>query len=352
MLREVPGDIKHKRYPSMDLSIESFIKYQLPKCTYALPGVEALECFKKREPNADLDAHTTIPLPSRQFVEKLDTHFRQAILDDMHSVINPAYPGSYLPLWLARYWKDMWEIYNLQETWKKGLTWLEDKMQGGVSEMEYDIYRGAHKLTNILRWSEETNIAGAHGATDIFARYLSDKTWMNSTQINMMFAHILDRIEQDETLDSLVTVETLCLWTEIKKAKNIQYFDGHPPMFLHRLEKRILDREIDFLIFPVHWDVQKHWLTFKLDFQLKELSYSDSLAHKLAPPMDIIKKLQWWLKKRLDGPFKNLGDGLEHGRQDDMSNCGILCANTAACDIFEDDDLWTTETKALKRGEQ
>jgi hypothetical protein len=56
MLREVPGDIKHKRYPSMDLSIESFIKYQLPKCIYALPGVEALECFKKREPNADLDA--------------------------------------------------------------------------------------------------------------------------------------------------------------------------------------------------------------------------------------------------------------------------------------------------------
>jgi hypothetical protein len=109
--------------------------------------------------------------------------------------------------------------------------------RGKVSETEYDVYREAHKLTNILQWSEETNIAGAHGTTDVFAHYLSDKTWMNSTQINMMFAHISDRIEQDETLDSLVTVEMLCLWTEIEKAKNIQYFDGHPPMFLCRLKK-------------------------------------------------------------------------------------------------------------------
>jgi hypothetical protein len=139
--------------------------------------------------------------------------------------------------------------------------------------MEYDVYKEAHKLTEILRWSEVTNIAGAHGTTDIFTRYLSDKTWMNSTQIDIMFAHISDRIEQNETLDSLVTVETLRLWTEIKKAKNIQYFDGRPPTFLRRLEKRILDGEIDYLVFPVHWEAQKHWLTFKLDFRLEELSY-------------------------------------------------------------------------------
>jgi hypothetical protein len=60
--------------------------------------------------------------------------------------------------------------------------------------------------------------------------------------------------------------------------------------------------------------------------------------------------LQWWLRKRINGPFKSVGDRLDHGRQDDTSNCGIVCANTAACNIFEDDDLWTTEAKALERG--
>ncbi|KAH9961681.1 hypothetical protein BGW80DRAFT_1255788 [Lactifluus volemus] len=49
MLREVPDDIKHKCYPNTDLSIESFIKYQLPKRTYALPGLDALGCFNQRE---------------------------------------------------------------------------------------------------------------------------------------------------------------------------------------------------------------------------------------------------------------------------------------------------------------
>jgi hypothetical protein len=105
-------------------------------------------------------------------------------------------------------------------------------------------------------------------------------------QIDIMFAHISDHIEQDETLDSLVTVETLRLWTEIEKAKNIQYFNGHPPTFLCCLEKRILDGEINYLVFPVHWDTQKHWLTFKLDFQLKELSYGE--RHILAATVTVI----------------------------------------------------------------
>jgi len=37
-----------------------------------------------------------------------------------------------------------------------------------------------------------------------------------------------------------------------------------------------------------------------------------------------------------------------HGRQEDFTDCGILAANTAAHDIFND-QIWTPETKPVER---
>ena len=183
-----------------------------------------------------------------------------------------------------------------------------------------------------------------------------------------MFAHISDRIENDETIDSLVAVETLRFWTEIDKAKSAKYFEkASGSAFIRRLEMRILDEELDFLVFPVRMDSQTHWLTFKLDFKNCELAYGmklfsfrlkkvmytpfqgDSLAHELSAPSDVIKKLKWWLKGRFKKIFKDLGDSLEHGSQNDWTDCGILSANTAAHEIFED-ELWTGNTKQFERG--
>lgn len=197
----------------------------------------------------------------------------------MHSIVDPAYPDLRLPLWIIRYWMKMWDICDKQDRWRKALTWLGDKMHETAVEEEQEIYREARRLTKALRWSDETNISGAiHNPIDIFTHYLSDNTMMNSYHINMMFAHLSDRIEKDETIDSLVAVETLQLWGEIDKVKSAKFFEKTPvSAFLQRLEKRILDEEIDFLVFPVRVDSQTHWLTFKLDFKNCELAYGTKL---------------------------------------------------------------------------
>ena len=79
------------------------------------------------------------------------------------------------------------------------------------------------------------------------------------------------------------------------------------------------------------------------------LFQGDSLAHELSPPSEVIKKLKWWLKGRFKMTYKELGDSLEHGCQNDWTDCGILSANTAAHEIFED-ELWTAKTKQFERG--
>jgi hypothetical protein len=68
----------------------------------------------------------------------------------------------------------------------------------------------------------------------------------------------------------------------------------------------------------------------------------------MPPPKGIIKKLQWWLRKRFRGPFKDCGDTLEHGLQEDGTECGIVAPNTAAREVFRD-ELWTTDRKVFER---
>jgi hypothetical protein len=84
---------------------------------------------------------------------------------------------------------------------------------------------------------------------------------------------------------------------------------------------------------------EQHWITFKLDFESNELSYGkitivlekhdllgsigDSLSHKGMKPLvpkEAIRKIQWWLKSRFNRVFKELGDELQHGDQEDYTD--------------------------------
>ena len=48
------------------------------------------------------------------------------------------------------------------------------------------------------------------------------------------------------------------------------------------------------------------------------------------------KDVQIWLGERFGGKFKELGDTLPHGIQDDASSCGICTANTIAHAVLKD----------------
>lgn len=62
-----------------------------------------------------------------------------------------------------------------------------------------------------------------------------------------------------------------------------------------------------------------------------------------------MKKIQWWLKHLFRAIFKDQGNTLSHGIQRDFTDCGILCANTAAREIFENEILWKPKRKRLER---
>ena len=68
----------------------------------------------------------------------------------------------------------------------------------------------------------------------------------------------------------------------------------------------------------------------------------------MEPPRFAIKKLKWWLEAHFQGKYKDCGDQLVHGNQEDITDCGILAANTAVHDLFND-PLWTVAGKMKER---
>lgn len=271
-LAEIPSDVTHRCMPGEGLTIEAFLQHVLPVRTCRVVQVQAKECFSRMPPNDDATALVSRTLPSQKLVENLVEEFRQAVLDGMESVVDPDYPDSRLPLWGITFWSKNWDFHAIQETWRKGLSWLNNQLQTGSRAP----FEKARRYTAALRWNETTCIPGAnHNTTCDFARFLSNDTMSMTTQIDMMFSDLSDRIELDESVESYVRIETSRFWRELDKAKSSKDFNTPSRSFLGRLEDRLQNGEIVYLLFPVYLAPEKHWLTFKLDFESHQLSYGN-----------------------------------------------------------------------------
>ncbi|KAF8164694.1 hypothetical protein B0H34DRAFT_670722 [Crassisporium funariophilum] len=223
--------------------------------------------------------------------EPPNTSQTQAVLDGMVAVTDPKHPDSCLPLWMIEFWTKIWQQHDIHDQWEQGLKWLERE--------------------ELLR--------------------------VNDSCVGLF---------SERNLDSSVAVKTLRLWQELNKAKSASYFTKSTSRFVSQLEKQLKEGEIDYLFFPVYLDTQQHWLVFGVDVESRKVSYGDPLTHKgITPPKECMKKVMWWLKERIGKQFKDVGDELEHGEQNDFTDCGIVAVNTAAHEVFGD-ELWTDATKS------
>ena len=214
-------------------------------------------------------------LPPLPFINNVLAHIYQAVADGVESIEYPMYPGSRLPLWSISYLKKMYQLHDTQMRWRAGLEWVDKHMtQAGLPQV---LFETAHQYLNILRWDEPTEIpgSGTGSTTHDFAAYLSDNIKMSDIHIDMMFSHLGERVEQDDTLDAIVIVENMPFMHEIDKATSADYFQSSRTRLMSRLEQRSEARGTDTMIFPAFLESQSHWLTFKLDFEKFELSYGE-----------------------------------------------------------------------------
>lgn len=360
LLLQVPSHVKAAYYPSPSLDVSHFIAFSLPEQTHSLPKIHVVECFSSSVPNEHEDNFLTHRLPARHFVDESLHRFRQAVLDGMKTIVHPAFPGSYLPLWCIQFWNDMWKLYEKKGEWKNAAEWLDENSNSAESEL----FRCARQTFGTLRWNEETDISGANRATTLdFASFLSHNAMMSTVHMDMMFAYLSELLGEQGTTH----VETMRFWFEIDQLKSEVDLEKRSKRFMKQIEHRIADNEIKVLIMPCFLTRQSHWLTIKIDFADKTITYGkgqimrtiiitliyvtgDSLSHKkMPPPTQMIQKLGWWSKDRLGIVLRDLGDVLPHGEQDDWTDCGIVAVNTAFHEIDNNRPLWTPQRK---RGER
>ena len=70
--------------------------------------------------------------PSLEFVQDVEAHLGQAILDGAQSIEDPAYKGGGLPFWTIRYWKEMHVVSQAQARWKKVIYGCRNVASGPV----------------------------------------------------------------------------------------------------------------------------------------------------------------------------------------------------------------------------
>ena len=271
MLLDVPATVKTTHYPSTGLNIDRFLAFPLPKETHSLPKIPVDEWFSHVVPNEHEELFVTRPLPAWNFLDKLYDRFCQAVLDGAKSIVDPAFPWSYLPLWCIQFWKDMYTIYGARREWKEAVEWLDENGINSTGNKR-ELFIHVRQTLGTLRWNEETTIPGANQTTTLaFASYLSYETMMSTIHIDMMFAYLSELVGDSERGGT--HVETMRFWFEIDKLKSQADLEKQSKHFMRHIEQRINDGEIKILIMPCFLKREHHWLTIKIDFVDQTLSY-------------------------------------------------------------------------------
>ncbi|KAJ7915715.1 hypothetical protein B0H13DRAFT_2324107 [Mycena leptocephala] len=179
-----------------------------------------------------------------------------------------------------------------------------------------------------------------------FTRIASDRM-LSDGGVDCMVAKLQQRISEEPKVVSRVLLVQRPFILNILKATGPEHYKERATKYLQTLEDKLKNGTKSELWFLALWKEQKHWLTFKCDFQALTLSYGDPLKMP-GKPQEIINKTLWWLKGRFNKHFKCMGDTLPCGCQNDAISCGVIAVNTMSHNILGD-DVWTLSRKLQDR---
>ncbi|KAK1223303.1 hypothetical protein PQX77_013841 [Marasmius sp. AFHP31] len=347
---KIPRQYSETIFPSADIPVTVFITRILPKPSQALVFPKIDRYVSHEPPNTDGLRLQFLDLPPWTAVEKLRKPgwLEQKVLDGIQSITDPFYPGDRFPLWTVEAWFQFYEVADKQKRWKKCLKWISEHavLPNGTQPIVIE----AQRWMGELGWNEGMTLqgSGTNDTTFEFSRLVSDSK-ISGTLIDLMCHQLRERLELDKKRDNEFLIVPRTFMHDINRAK--EKTDHQRPLtkYLGRLEARLKRLEVHYLVFPVFNEHAQHWLAFRVDFSKKIITYGDSLAHQgLVPPKSVLRKLKWWLDTWFGGDFEVVGEGLEHGQQDDLIVCGMLAVNTIAHQCLGD-PLWTVSRKTFDR---
>ncbi len=274
LIRRIPLPWTHL-LPSPKLPIAQLLDFTLPSQSAAMVVTPTTFEFSHELPIDNLGSCSTRPIPSRQYLEKLESNFGQAWFDGKKSIVDNRYKASRLPVQALSVWKEMAIVSRKRNTWREAEEFLTSRERkqlysGAVSE--------ALQLFHDLHWGGFVQVLGANAPLETLTILLSEE-WLVSEVVDMLCTHLQSRVRRNRDLAHTTVVapsyitQAICdtyalpLDTSLSRSRSLQsyesYFrcsDGpHPNPSTH--------------LYSVVSIGNSHWVAVMIDFTEKTLSY-------------------------------------------------------------------------------
>ena len=273
--RVVPDDVlRMVHLPSPNVLVVDFVAWELPRLSSEIISTKAETWFSKDSPSINIHILLSRPVPSEEFVKKLDIAYQQAWLDGAQSIVDYRFnDGSdRLPLWVISFWQKVATMKEMQLTWRKALAWLDlEEERQTREEGRVAIQKARAMLRSAVGWNMKMKHCSGMTTTYHLTRFLGT-LWLSDEHISMMVEELV--CDLDAGKSSGVHLAGFAFTVEIDniKLKLALPSSARKKTNISKYEDLVKNGSLHQLYFPLHINAN-HWIAGQIDFTRKTISF-------------------------------------------------------------------------------
>jgi hypothetical protein len=176
------------RFPAHNIAVSDLLKKILPPRTSALVTSKPKMWFSKDLPHTSMDCLADRPIPSDDFLTKMDEIAGQAWLDGALSIVDQRFNDGEdrLPLEALAYWREMSKVVSARTVWRKCERWLAVSPDPKLHNADMTrAFNNARAFLPGLGWNTPVSALDTRLTTLEFAKLLGTE-WLSGSLVQMM----------------------------------------------------------------------------------------------------------------------------------------------------------------------
>ena len=273
--RVVPDNVLQMAHlPSSNVPVVDFVAWELPHLSSEIIPTKAEKWFSKDSPSISFHVLLSRPVPSGEFVRKLDIAYGQAWLDGAQSIIDYRFNNGSdrLPLWVISFWQKVATVKEIQVTWRKVLAWLdleEERQKRGEGRIATQKARTL--LQSTVGWNKEMKYCNGMTTTYHLSCFLGT-LWLSDEHISMMVEELVCDLNTSELLDVHLASFNFTVEIDSIKLKLALPLSAKKKTNISKYEDLVKNGSLRQLYFPLHINTN-HWIAGQIDFEKKTISF-------------------------------------------------------------------------------
>ena len=266
--------LKMVHLPGPDVMVADFVAWELPRVSSEIILTKPDTWFSKNTPSIDIQVLLSQPVPSGEFVKRLDIAYRQAWLDGARSISDHRFNDGtdHLPLWVIPLWQKVVTTKDMQLTWGKALTWLDlEERRQKREEGRIGVQKAREILQSTVGWNKKMKYCSGMTTTYHLSRFLGT-LWLSDDHISMMVEEL--NCDLDASASSDICLASFAFTVEIDniRLKLALPSSARKKTVISKYENSVKNGSLRQLYFPLHINAT-HWIAGVIDFKKKTISF-------------------------------------------------------------------------------